>query len=129
MRSERAGLGARRQAGAIYGKVYVIMTLIGIGVLAAKIIPVYINESYVQLVMERVINHPSAGTYAKNQLIDRVEENFAIENIAHLQPKDIKVKGRGEGRKMSYAYEVRVPMYKNLEAVMSFEGEYQVGKQ
>lgn len=125
--NESWGMGPKRQVGGIYTKLYVLLTLGLLAMVTAKVGPVYLNESYVQTAFKRVAEAPTTPTLSKKKVLDKIQENFIIDSVKHVKRNHMKVKGSGEGRKISYEYDVYIPMFWNIQIYLPFSNEYKMG--
>lgn len=117
------GVNRYRQRGlTMWGWLYVIVTLAGIGIFTVKAGPVYLNDYSLAGVLKKVAEDPSAPNMSTHALRDKCGRYFNTSYIEHVEPRDIKVvKTPDGGRAMTVSYEVKIPMFYNVTALFHFE--------
>ncbi len=104
----------------------VIVFLLFQGVIAMNVIPVYMTDSSVKNIMERLPNDAAARDAASNQLKALVAKRLSMNSVYTVKAEHIKVKkGRGENI-VTIEYEPRGKLIGNLEYIVSFKHEARV---
>jgi hypothetical protein len=110
----------------------IILGLVGIQLIAAmRIIPVYLDYSSVKQIMEEVKVDSSSHGAAPPLLMSMIGKRLDVNGMYELQQnKDAftfqKIK---DGMKVSLHYEVRRPVYGNLEFIATFDHEVDIPNQ
>jgi Domain of unknown function (DUF4845) len=107
----------------------IILGLVAVQAIAAmRIVPVYLNYSSVKKIMEEVKADSNSRGAAPNQLTIMLNKRLNINGIYDLQKsKDaFKFQKTRDGMKIVLHYEVRRPVYGNLEFVATFDHEVDI---
>lgn len=101
------------------------MLVIGIAVffvvLGIKLIPTYIENYSVRMVLAAVAEDRQAKDWTPNQIRDSIIKRLKINGVYDFDRKAIHIKKEGHKVRIDVAYEVRKNMAGNIDAVMSFK--------
>ena len=93
---------------------------------AMKIVPMYIEYYSVKKALASIANDAQAANSSK----ERIRENFArhmqIDYVSTVKPEMLKIESTEAGYKLVMDYEVRKPMFHNLDVVGKFHTEQAV---
>ena len=93
---------------------------------AMKIVPMYIEYYSVKKALASIASDPQSANAPK----DKIRENFArhmqIDYVATVKPEMLKIESTEAGYKLVMDYEVRKPMFHNLDVVGKFHTEQAV---
>lgn len=101
----------------------VIAIAIFFGMVGIKSIPVYLNHYKVVSILHSISNQSSVSQMSNYDLKIALERRFDIDMVKYLGDREVKVVGSegSSNRKLVAQYEVRVPMFYNVDAVYSFD--------
>lgn len=122
----------KRQRGLTMISWVIIIALVAIqGVAAMRIIPVYIDDSSVKKILEELRDDSSARGETPGRLAALIDKRLAINGIYDIQKdKDAFVYQKtATGMNIILHYEVRRPIYGNLEFVAVFDHEVEIPNQ
>ncbi|HHO59621.1 MAG TPA: DUF4845 domain-containing protein [Thiotrichales bacterium] len=92
-------------------------------VMAMKIVPVYMADTSVKSVLERLTTDIDAKGLTNKKLKTLIEKRLRINNVYEIEPEDIKItKGRGE-QHITIDYEPRGNLMGNLDYIIKFHHE------
>jgi hypothetical protein len=106
--------------------IIIIVFLLFQGVIAMNVLPVYLTDSNVKSVIERLSDDPVAIKATRAQLKILVAKRLSMNNVYTVKPAHIIVKkGRGE-KVVTIEYEPRGKLIGNLEYIVAFKHEARV---
>ncbi len=114
--SRQRGLG-------MLGWVAVIGVVVFFGTLAAKLMPVYVDNMTVRSIIQAVAADPEAGGKSAGQLRSEISRQFITNRVEVINPRDIKFKYERNVITVDASYEVRVPVMYNVDAVVRFDNQ------
>jgi len=103
--------------------IIVIAFLLFQGIMAMKIIPVYINDASVSSIMKELPNDSSLSHASISKIRDTVEKRLKINNIYDIDRNDIVIKPGQGGYDVTLDYESRGTLFGNLDYIISFKHE------
>ena len=123
---------ARRQRGAGF---LLLIVLIGLasffGTIALKIGPLYLNFWTVRSIMEEAAQQldPTQDGGARG-IVMSIEKRLYVNSIENIQGSDFEIERLDEQRfRVSLAYEERVHLFFNVDAVVAFSHQIEVGSE
>lgn len=113
---------SRYQAGmSFYGMLVVLALVIFFGLLTIKLAPVYLDNFKIQTAIEKLGSQDEEGAELTESGIRKaLSRQFSIEMIEGIAPEDITVTEDAGVISVEIDYEVRVPLFYNIDAVVSF---------
>lgn len=116
-------MGMKSQSGlSMWGWLYVIGTLVMLGVIGMKSGPVYLNDFSIKGVMEKILKQPEIATWSPTDIRNAFDRYADTSYLKYVTGADVKIKANPKGgRLMELKYEVRLPMIYNVEAIYKFE--------
>jgi len=93
---------------------------------AIKLVPSYVEFSTVKSLMEDLKNDTETAGKGQRAVLDRIGNKLYINSITDVTQNDFTYKKGPNGFELSVEYEVRKPLFGNLEAVMSFSHQVTV---
>jgi len=106
--------------------VIVLLFLLFQGIIAMKIIPVYLTDSSVTSIMEGLETDVEARGLTTKKLKILVSKRLRVNSVYNVEPKNIAVKKGRDENIVTIDYEPRGTLFKNLEYIVSFHHEARV---
>lgn len=106
--------------------VIVLVFLLFQGVIAMKIIPVYLTDSSVSSIMEGLSTDVEARGLTTSRLKVLVAKRLRVNSVYSIKPESIVVKKGRDDNIVTIDYEPRGTLFKNLEYIVSFHHEARV---
>lgn len=118
--------GMRDQRGASMAGTLVLL-LIGAAILtvALKLIPVYIDSWTISEAIEKVMQDENIGRQGDGEIVNRIQSQLNINGIRDFDSKNIVIKREKGMLKLTADYEVRTHIVKNIDAVLSFNNQFE----
>lgn len=113
----------------LIGILFIVATVCFYALLAAKLLPVYMENSTVKNILSSLQSKPevtmsqeSMATAARSA----IQKNFLINNITQARVEDFTFTSTGNGIEIDASYEVRVNIINNIDAVIKFNNTARV---
>lgn len=120
----------RAQRGATMITILLAIAIAGIFLTVAfKLGPHYMQFMTVKSVMDKVRDDPESKGKQQRALLSSIDKGLYINEVRSLSAnKDFKVKKVSDGIEISADYEVRQPLFGNLDAMMAFSHTIMIAK-
>ncbi len=113
---------SRQDGMTLIGFLFVLAAVLFVAYIGMKLVPVYLNHMSVVSVLKTMNEVPGAANMSEGRIRDLLSRKFTTSYVEHVRPQDIQIV-RGGGTRLVAAYEVRVSLVGNLDAVAMFEYE------
>ena len=97
-------------------------------VIAMNVIPVYMTDSSVKSLMEKLPDDAKIRTASAKEMKSLIMRRISMNNIYAIKPEHVKIKKAGGERLVTIEYEPRGKLIGNLEYVVSFKHEAKIPK-
>ena len=115
---------ARKQNGITLMSFLVVLVIVGFfAVVAMKLFPMYSEYYSLRGVMNDLAAQPNSATMTPAQVYADLDRRFNIAYVESVKKEHIKVVRAGRGAQLNIAYEVRRPLFGNLDVVGNFNAE------
>ena len=116
----------KTQAGAsTLATVVVLLCAALLLIFTVKIVPIYVDDYTVKGLLENLQKDEETKTLTVRQLQERIQRRMSVNNVEVINAKDIKLVKDGQRMSMAVAYEVRTPLFQNIDAVVHFDHQYE----
>lgn len=116
--------GQARQKGVTTLGLLVLGMLIGVWVLVIiKLVPVYIEDYGIKDVFEDYQAQYKEIGGEKRKIVDHFERGFQVNNIRYVSVKELEVEKKPKEMTVKLNYDVRVPLFYNIDIMLSFQNE------
>lgn len=120
--------GRQRQRGmTAIGTLLMVGCLGFVVYLAMRLVPMYLDGFTVRSALESLKQEPAAAQWGPNEIRDRLRRRFDVNNVDSVKPSDVKVVVDDGRKTVSVAYETRVHLIANLDAVARFDFSVELG--
>jgi hypothetical protein len=100
----------------------IVLVVVGFFALVAmKLFPMYSEYFSLKSVMKEYAAQPNSAAIPPNQMYGDLERRFGIAYVSSVDREHIKVVREGGQSKLNIAYEVRTPLFMNLDVVGNFD--------
>ncbi len=125
--SQQIHRAIKRQAGlTLISWIIVLVFLLFQGVIAMKVIPVYLTDASVKTIMEKLPDDPEAHGLSAKKLKIMVAKRLNINSVYSVPVSSIIVKKSRGVNVVTIDYEPRGTLFGNLEYIVSFHHEARV---
>lgn len=110
-----------------------LLMLLGIiaffSTIAIKLTPVYLEEYKVKSVLDNMKSDGSLADATDHEIKSTLERRFDVNDIDDVRPNEVIIGRDGlHVQSLAFKYEVRVPMFWNIDAVVHFKEGIEVGR-
>lgn len=113
---------ARRQQGITLMSFVLVLVVVGFFALVAmKLFPMYSEYYNLKGVMTELAAQPNSASMTPAQIQADLDRRFNIAYVESVQKQHIKILRAGRGAQLNIAYEVRKPLFGNLDVVAKFD--------
>lgn len=113
---------ARKPRGMTLMSFVIVLVVVGFFALVAmKLFPMYSEYFNLKGVMEEYAAQPNSASVPPAQMYTDLERRFGIAYVDSVDRENIKIIREGGVSKLNIAYEVRVPLFGNLDVVGKFD--------
>ena len=113
----------RQRGMSLISWVIVIAFLLFQGIMAMRIIPVYVNDSSVSSIMKKLPGDTTLAHASVKKIRDTIEKRLKINNIYDIDRSDIVIQPTQGGYTVTLNYESRGTLIGNLDYIISFDHE------
>ena len=92
-----------------------------------KLFPMYSEYYNLRGVMDDLASQPNSNTMTPAQIYADLDRRFNIAYVESVKKEHIKVVRAGRGAQLNIAYEVRRPLFGNLDVVGRFDYTVELG--
>lgn len=112
----------RRQGGAgLMGLMLWLIIGVMVMTLGFKLAPPYMEFLTVKSAMDTVAADPELAGKGRAQVMSSLGKRLEINNVRSIPNDAFKIEQHGSGWELVADYEVRVPLFYNLDALLTFE--------
>lgn len=90
-----------------------------------KVAPLYVDHNLVSGILEELIDTNEADNMSTSEVRNRVSATLRINNIRDFDLSSITMRKESDSAIITLAYERRVELFANLDAVAKFDNEFQ----
>lgn len=113
---------ARRQQGITLMSFVVVLVVVGFFALVTmKLFPMYSEYYNLKGVMKELAAQPNSASLTQAQIQADLDRRFNIAYVESVQKQHVKILRAGRGAQLNIAYEVRKPLFGNLDVVAKFD--------
>jgi hypothetical protein len=113
---------ARRQQGITLMSFIVVLVIVAFFALVVmKLFPMYSEYYNVKGVMNELAAQPNSASMTQPQIQADLDRRFNIAYVESVQKQHVKILRAGRGAQLNIAYEVRRPLFGNLDVVGKFD--------
>lgn len=111
-----------------WGWLYILATLGFILLFSIKSFPVYMNYYDIKSTLEWAAKQPELANASQREIRNRIQRRFDSGYVRNINARDVKLEREKDGRYLSVEYEVREPLFYNIDLVYSFKERVQLMK-
>jgi len=123
MNTIQHSLPNRQRGMSLISWIIVIAFLLFQGIMAMKIIPVYINDASVSSIMKELPDDSTLSHASSKKIRETIEKRLKINNIYDIGRSDIVIRRARGGYTVTLDYEPRGTLFGNLDYIISFNHE------
>ena len=118
----------RRQQGLTLMSFVIVLVLVAFFALVImKLFPMYSEYNNLKGVMDAFAEQPGSASMTPAQVYSDLNRRFNIAYVESVQKEHIKILREGRTTRLNIAYEVRKPLFGNLDVVGKFDNTVTLG--
>ncbi len=107
----------------------IVLGLIGFfTVLALRMVPSYLESFTVYAALESLQEESGMANNTPQDIRSMMSRRFDINDVKSITAKDVDIENLGAAYLVSVDYEVRMPVFGNVDVVMSFAKEVELAR-
>ncbi len=119
---QRKGISVSRQRGwSLWSLLSTLVTVLVLGTLAVRLLPVYVDHNMVITVSRSIMESRDTANLSQGQFRREVSLSLRINNISEVDPDSVTLVRAGGDLSVRINYERRVPLFRNIELLVSFD--------
>lgn len=116
-----------KQRGLSYtGWLFAIAVVASIGVMAFRIIPVYLQHATVLTIIETLQTEPDIGRKSRAEIRSILSKRFDMNSVTSVSAQDVAITKKKDHMFIELNYEVKEPVIHNMEILMTFSDEIEL---
>lgn len=117
----------RRQKGVgAAGWVVIVSLVLGLLTIGVRLVPHYLDHSTISDLIEAALEDPRIDRMTQRDFERKLLQNMKLNNIREFDLTDRLVFERSSGViDVDFSYEVREPMFANIDVVMTFSDQFE----
>ena len=117
---------SRQRGMTMWSAMFVIGVLVFFVFLFFKLLPPYLEDLKVRTALEGLSREPNVESLSRGELIARLDKRFDIDMVTNVKPSQLQIKPLGRMKELRINYEVVVPLFYNVSALLEFDHAQQV---
>lgn len=119
---QRKGISVSRQRGwSLWSMLSTLVTVLVLGTLAVRLLPVYVDHNMVITVSRSIMDSRDTANLSQGQFRREVSRSLRMNNISDVDPDSVTLVRAGGDLSVRINYERRVPLFRNIELLVSFD--------
>jgi hypothetical protein len=115
-------MNRKKQIGATFITWLMLAGILGfLAVAGLKLIPVYMEYGTVVSVMEDIVKEQTVKKQSPNLIWKTIKKRLEVNSVNYIQKDHFKYEKGNAADTITIKYEVRTPLFGNLDAVAKFE--------
>ena len=119
---QRKGISVSRQRGwSLWSMLSTLVTVLVLGTLAVRLLPIYVDHNMVITVSRSIMESRDTANLSQGQFRREVSRSLRMNNISDVDPDSVTLVRAGGDLSVRINYERRVPLFRNIELLVSFD--------
>ncbi len=104
---------------------FIMLAMATFFLIGIKVVPMFIDNATVNSVVQGLEEDPKVKSMVDEEIRSKIVKMLTLNNIRYLKPEQIVIIREDGLLKVQLDYESRENVFKNLDAVASFENHFQ----
>ncbi len=114
----------RERGMSLWSMAFLLFLVIFFGLLVVKLSGPYYDQFTLDSMIKRAIQETAGTEFSESDFRSRISKNLDINNIELDMRKSLSIDSRSNQPKVVLDYEKRIPIFGNVDVVLSFHEEY-----
>ncbi len=102
----------------------ILIVVVILGTAAFRMIPAYMEYNTVATTIRTTLQDNKTAMMSLGEVREGIRKRFTLNQVKVITPDDVEIYKEGAVLKAAVDYEVREPMFYNVEIVMTFKKEF-----
>ena len=117
--------GARQRGVSIFGIIVILALLGGFLSVGLKLMPIYLDHNVISGVAESLQESGRAAQMTQTEIRTEISNSLRVNNIRDFELSSVTANTANNRTVINIAYEKRVPLFFNIDAVVSFDDSFE----
>ena len=122
----RSSIRANQRGVSVVAVLFLLIGLAFLFVIGVKLVPVYIEHGQMRSVIETLQKEPKQNIDTPQKAKQLILRRLSINHLRTVQETNINARPQGSAMHIRIEYDVRVPMFGNIDAVVSFRDDFEI---
>ncbi|WP_245932464.1 DUF4845 domain-containing protein [Isoalcanivorax indicus] len=118
-------LPSRMRGLSMVGWMVVIVIAVVLGTAAIRIIPAYLEYSTINTAINNTLQDSRIIMQSDNEIRQAIDRRFSVNNVTAVSSRDLAISKDGGRLHIGLDYEVREPLFGNIDLVIAFQKDYE----
>lgn len=108
----------------LIGWTVILLVVVVLGTAAFRMVPAYMEHNTIATMINSLLQDSKTALMSPREVRDSLSKRFTINQVDVINVNDLIITKEGGILKISTDYEVREPMFYNVNIVMTFQDEF-----
>jgi len=121
-----SGVMGRQQGASMLTVLAAIFVLLGVVTFMIRLMPAYMDDYAAKRLFSSLEDSGRLEGASVNEIRRMITRRQQTDNLDAFKAEDINLRWEGNLLLVDFVYEVRVPLFGNVDAIMTFEHDYEL---
>lgn len=107
------------------GWLVLIVIAIVLGTAAIRIIPAYMEYGTINTAINNTLQDNRLSLQSDNEIRQSLDRRLSVNNVSAVSSRDVSISRESGMLHLGLSYEVREPLFGNVDLVISFQKDYE----
>lgn len=109
----------------IWGMAFIVLLVGFFALMALKLVPPYMQNFKIKTALAELKNQ--AGGMSREEIVNALQKRFDVDDVDNVDPRTaLKIESGNRVRILRIAYQVKVPLFYNVSALIDFNDSVEV---
>lgn len=109
----------------IWGMAFIVVLVGFFALMALKLVPPYMQNFKIKTALAELKNQ--AGGMSREEIVNALQKRFDVDDVDNVDPRTaLKIESGNRVRILRIAYQVKVPLFYNVSALIDFNDSVEV---
>lgn len=109
----------------IWGMAFIVVLVGFFALMALKLVPPYMQNFKIKTALAELKNQ--AGGMSREEIVNALQKRFDVDDVDNVDPRTaLKIESGNRVRILRIAYQVKVPLFYNISALIDFNDSVEV---
>lgn len=117
---------SRQRGMTMWSALFVIGVFVYFLFMLFKLLPPYLEDMKVRTALDGIAAERSVDSMTNAEIIERLDKRFDIDMVTNVKASQVQIKPLGRMKQIRINYEVVVPLFFNISALLEFDHARQI---